>query len=225
MWPFILPPQYINSRHLWRKKTSFQLTTLQYKLRIFTRFSLGECVNEVQICSLEKWLWGTSSVQGIKFSIVLGNCKTLSLNLSETPYLSQVTTWSNWHFLLCLLLSAFAFALLYSALWCFVHSLLILCSVSLTQLPVLPPCLCPRARYTLHQYTNTQVHQYTSTRWQSATMILHWFAEIRCVFTSMSWGSEGQGGETDRQVDLNGSPPPQIRSVNIRRSTEVGRTL
>ena len=118
-----------------RKKTSFQLTTLQYKLRIFTRFSLGECVNEVQICSLEKWLWGTSSVQGIKFSIVLGNCKTLSLNLSETPYLSQVTTWSNWHFLLCLLLLLLSSTLLSGALF-------ILCSFS-AQSPSLS-CRCCR---------------------------------------------------------------------------------
>ena len=159
MWPFILPPQYINSRHLWRKKTSFQLTTLQYKLRIFTRFSLGECVNEVQICSLEKWLWGTSSVQGIKFSIVLGNCKTLSLNLSETPYLSQVTTWSNWHFLLCLLLSAFAFALLYSALWCFVHSLL----SSAHSLLSLPHSVAGAATMSVPQgeIHITPVHQYS----------------------------------------------------------------
>ena len=33
-------------------------------------------------------------------------------------------------------------------------------------------------------------------------------------------------GETDRQVDLNGLPsPPLPRPVNIRRSTEVGRTV
>ena len=85
---------------------------------------------------------------------------------------------------LCFLLSAFDFALLYSALWCFVHSLL----SSAHSLLSLPHSVAGAATMSVPQgeIHITPVHQYTSTRWQSATMILHWFAEIRCVFTSMS---------------------------------------
>ena len=65
-------------------------------------------------------------------------CKTLCLLLLLHHPLSCSPT-------LCSALLSF----LHSLLCC--SALLILCSVSLTQLPVLPSCLCPRARYTLHQ--------------------------------------------------------------------------
>ena len=62
-----------------------------------------------------------------------------------------------------------------------------------------------------HQYNQSVANCYHA---------LHWFAEIRRVFTSMSWGSEGQG--RDRWIWM--VLPYLSRSVNIRRSTEVGRT-
>ena len=65
-------------------------------------------------------------------------CKTLCLLL----LLHHPLSCSH---ILCSALLSF----LYSLLCC--SSLLILCSFSLTQLPVLPSCLCPRARYTLHR--------------------------------------------------------------------------
>ena len=45
-------------------------------------------------------------------------------------------------------------------------------------------------------------------------------AWIRHVFTSMSWGSEGQGGR--RTGGFESFSPSLPRPVNIRRSTEVG---
>ena len=110
----------------------------------------------------------------------------------------------------------FSVALLSSALLSFLHSLLcsaLVCSVS-AQSPSLS-CRCCRhvcapgrdTHYTAEHITPGLCFGTTTTLWQSAT-ILHGSAEIRCVFTSMSWCWEGQ----DRQVDLNGSPlspPPQ----------------
>ena len=121
----------------------------------------------------ENWLGGRDE-QCIKLSTM--SCRLAKLYLLCFP-------------LLCFFMLSSFFSLLCSCL-------LSLCSVSLTQLPVLPSCLCPRARYTLHRAAHYAKLQLLGG---SAT-ILHGPVEIRCVFTSMSWCWEGRGGETDRWI-------------------------
>ena len=123
-------------------------------------------------------------------------------------------------------------AFLYSAFLCFLRSFLcsaLVCSVS-AQSPSLS-CRCCRHVCAPGRDTHyTAVHITPNSLFKlqlfggSAT-ILHGPVEIRCVFTSMSWCWEGRGGETDRWIWMVLPSPLLPRPVNIRRSTEVGRTV
>ena len=127
--------------------------------------------------------------------------------------------WLNLHLvLLCshLLCSSMLFnSLLCSRLLSLPHSVAgaAVMSVPQGEIHITPRC-------TLHQLC----FQTTTVISGSAT-ILHGPVEIRCVFTSMSWGCEGEGGETDRWIWMVLPSPLLPRPVNIRRSTEVGRTV